>query len=129
MTRSLALLIILNISLPAQEPLRQATEGRFGLKIAAGQAPLRDCQVSIGSATPAPWEKDPAVRERHTDVLFPIVWWDWREITISFTPVEDGSVELVLNGPWEQAKAKTVFRQEILWDDISATGTTLANGL
>lgn len=128
MTRSLALLTILNISLPAQEPLRQATEGRFGLKIPATQAPLRDIQVSTGSATPAPWEKNPGIRERHIDVLFPIVWWDWREISISFTPVEDGVVELVLNGPWEQAKAKAVFRQEILWDEITASGTTLANG-
>jgi len=85
-------------------------------------------RVTTGSATPASWEKDPAVRERHLDVIFPILWWDWREISISFTPVEDGTVELILDGPWEKGNADTVFRQEILWDDISAVGTQLENG-
>lgn len=128
MIRLLALLVILNTALPAQEPLRQASEGRFGLMVPMGQPPLRDVQVSAGSATPAPWEKNPAVRERHIDVIFPIVWWDWQAISISFTSETDGDVELVLNGPWEQDKAGKVFRQEILWDDITATGTALGNG-
>lgn len=128
MIRPLALLVVLSNFLPAQEPLRQATEGRFWLKVPAGQAPLHDIQVSTGSATPAPWEKDPAVRQRHTDVIFPVLWWDWREISISFTSTVDGTVELVLNGLWEQEKAGVVFRQEILWDDITAVGTTLENG-
>jgi endoglucanase len=128
MTRSLLPLFALAASLAAQEPIRQASEARLWLKVPAGQAPLRDIRVSNGSATPASWEKDPAVRERHTDIVFPIRWWSWSEITIAFTPAHDGPVEWVLSGPWAPEKNGLMPRQEILWDDLSAEGTILQNG-
>ena len=128
MTRPVCLMFAFAAALSAQEPVRQATEGRFWLKVPAGQPPLRGIEVSAGSATPAPWEKDPAVRERHTDVIFPVSWWHWRELSISFTPVENGTVELVLNGPWAQDQAGKLCREEILWDEITAEGTAVENG-
>lgn len=128
MTRTLLLSLALTASPVAQETARQTSEARLWLKVPAGQAPLRDIQVSSGSANPASWEKDPAVRERHTDVIFPVRWWDWRELTLSFTPAEDGRVDLVLNGPWEEEKPGLMFRKEVLWDDLTATGTRLVNG-
>lgn len=126
--RSLMLLIALAAPLSAGETARQTTEARLWLKVPAGQAPLRDIHVSSGTATPAHWEQDPAVRERLTDVIVPVRWWGWREFSISFTPPEDGSVELALSGPWEEEKPGALFRQEVLWDDITAEGTTLENG-
>ncbi|MCX6877084.1 MAG: glycoside hydrolase family 5 protein [Verrucomicrobia bacterium] len=128
MTRTLLPLFALATALSAQEPIRQAAEARLWLKVPAGQAPLRGVVVSNGSATPAAWEKDPAVRERHTDVVFPIRWWAWSDLSITFTPAQDGSVEVVLCGPWAQDKIAGLVRQEILWDDLSAVGTTLQNG-
>ncbi|MES2658365.1 MAG: glycoside hydrolase family 5 protein [Verrucomicrobiota bacterium] len=128
MTRAIFLLIALSIPSPAQEPIRQTTEARLWLRIPGDKAPLRDIRVSTGIATPASWEKDPAVRERFTDVIFPVRWWDWREMTLSFTPLEDGTVDLVLNGPWEEEKPGTAWRKEVLWDQISAEGTSLGNG-
>ena len=128
MTRPLFSLLALASVLSAQEPVRQASQARVWLKVPAGQAPLRDIQVSNGSAAPAAWEKYPAVRERHTDVVFPIRWWAWSEIAIAFTPAQDGPVELMLSGPWAQDPSGTLVRQEILWDDISADGTTVPNG-
>ncbi len=128
MIRPLSLLLALTVSLSAREPVRQTTEARLWLKVPAGQTPPRDIQVSTGSATPAPWEKDSAIRERHIDVIFPILWWDWRGISISFTPAEDGTVDLILNGPWEQEKPGAVFRKEVLWDVITAVGTQVENG-
>lgn len=128
MIRPLSLLLVLTVPLSAQEPVRQTSEARLWLMVPAGQTPLRDVRVSTGSATPAPWEKDPAIRERHTDVIFPVRWWDWRGISISFTPAEDGSVELVLNGPWEEEKPGAASRKEVLWDDITAEGTRIENG-
>lgn len=125
--RRLSLLIGLATSLAAQTP-RQTTEARFWLQVPAGQSPLRDLRVSTGSATPASWEADPAVRERKIDLVSPVCWWTWREITVSFTPVEDGTVDLILNGPWREEKPGVLFRQEVLWDEISATGTTVENG-
>ncbi|MEO5915130.1 MAG: glycoside hydrolase family 5 protein [Luteolibacter sp.] len=128
MTRAILLLISLAVLTRAQEPVRQTTEARLWLQVPAGQAPLQDIRVSAGSATPAPWEKDPAVRERLTDVIFPVRWWDWRELSLSFMPLDDGTVDLVLNGPWEQEKPGTAFRKEVLWDSISAEGTRIENG-
>ncbi|RYD24602.1 MAG: hypothetical protein EOP87_25820, partial [Verrucomicrobiaceae bacterium] len=128
MTRLLILLSALNTCLSAQETLRQTNEARLWLQVPAGQPPLGEVTVTSGSATPAPWEKDPAVRERLHDVIFPARWWDWRSMTLSFTPTADGTVDLVLNGPWEQETPGKSFRKEVLWDGISAEGTALANG-
>ena len=128
MKRILIPLLALAASLSAQEPVQQASDARLWLKVPAGQPPLRDIRVSNGSAAPAAWEKDPAVRERHTDIVFPIRWWSWSEISIRFTPAQDGSVELVLNGPWAQDPNATLIRQEILWDEITAQGTDIQNG-
>ena len=126
--RHLLLTAFLTASLGAQETPRQATEARLWLRVPAGQAPLRDLEVSAGSAMPAPWEKDPAARERLTEIIFPVRWWDWRSISISFISPADGSVELVLTGPWEEEKPGQVFRKEVLWDGITAEGTELGNG-
>lgn len=128
MIRTVSLFISLCVSLSAQETPRQTTEARLWLQVPAGQAPLRDIRVSSGSATPAPWENDPAVRERQIDVVFPVSWWAWHEFTVSFTPVGDGTVDLSLNGPWEEKKDGLSFRKEILWDDLRAQGATIKNG-
>lgn len=128
MLRALFLLTALGIPLADAQTIRQTTEARLWLKVPAEQAPLRDIVVSSGSATPAPWEQDPAVRERTTDILFPVRWWDWREFSVSFTPVADGTVDLVLNGPWEQEKPGASYRKEVLWDDITGEGTEVGNG-
>jgi endoglucanase len=128
MTRTLLPLLALATALSAQEPLRQASSARLWLKVPAGHAPLRDIQVSNGSATPASWERDPTLRERHTDVMFPIHWWAWSATAITFTPAQDGPVELVLNGPWAQDNTARLLRQETFWDDISADGTVVSNG-
>jgi endoglucanase len=128
MIRKFLLFPYLFASLCGAETIRQTTEARFWLQTPAGQPPLRDVQVSTGSATPAPWETDPAVRERLIDVIFPVRWWEWREITLSFTPAGDGTADLVLNGPWETEKPGISFRKEVLWDAITAEGTTLVNG-
>ncbi len=127
MIRPLVLLTALAPILAGQEPVKQTSAGRVWLKVAADQPPLADVRVSQGNASPAGWENDPAVRARHTDILFPVRWWDWNEMTIRFTPAADGEVELGLSGPWEESKPGTIFRKEVLWDDLRATGTHLAN--
>lgn len=128
MIRPLVFLICLAPFLTAQEPIKQATDARVWLQVPANDPPLRDIQVSSGSATQAGWEKDPAVRERHTDILVPIRWWDWKTFTVRFTPAADGEVKLGLLGPWEANASGTVLREEVLWDNISATGTEVTNG-
>ncbi len=128
MKRQLLILLALPAMSAAQEPVQLASEARLWLKVPAGQQPLREIRVSSGSATQAPWEKDPAVRERQTDILFPVRWWSWSELAVSFTPQQDGTVDLSLNGPWSQDVDGRMPRKEILWDSISAEGAELRNG-
>lgn len=131
MERTLQLLPLILLALPLQAPaqtLRMATEARLWLKVPPDTEPPADVTVSNGSATPASWEKDAEVRRRHWDITFPIRWWAWSDATLSFTPAQDGVVELSLLGPWGEPIDGKTPRQEVLWDDVHATGTTLANG-
>lgn len=114
--------------LTAAEPLRQASEARLWLQVSNDQPPLKDIHASTGSVGTAHWEKDPLARQRFSDISFPIRWWKWTEIIIRFTPVENGTAQLTLSGPWAADANQTMFRQEILWDQITATGTTIQNG-
>lgn len=103
------------------------SEARLFIRVPEEAPPLKALSVSIGEATPGTFEDTPAKRERLTDIRFPVRWWDWREFTIKFTPAHDGTVELDLNGPWGEASPGVLYDQEILWDDLSATGTEIPN--
>jgi endoglucanase len=124
------LLLALLAALPAsaQETLKQAAEARLFLKTPTDQPPITQITLSNGQVTHATWEKDPAAVPRQKDIRFPIRWWEWQTLKIDFTPTYDGPVQLLLAGMWEAEKPGTIFRQEILWDDLTATGTTLENG-
>ena len=124
----LALAVLAPFCSHAQETLRQAGEGRVFLKTPADKPPLSGVHVSLGTVTDALWEKDPARSARQKDIRFGIRSWEWQEISISFTPTYDGPVELLFAGLWEQEKPGTIYRQEILWDDVTTTGTTISNG-
>jgi endoglucanase len=60
---------------------------------------------------------------------FPIIHFSWKQFEIQFTPENSGGVDLTLMGPWEQSTATgtPIYRQEVLWDNLSATNTTVAN--
>jgi hypothetical protein len=48
---------------------------------------------------------------------------------VRFTPTRNGSVELKLMGPWEESSlGGPIYKQEVLWDSLSATNATLNNG-
>lgn len=124
-----AMFIALAATTSAQnETLRQAGEGRVFLKTPADQPPLTGVSVTLGTATDALWEKDPAKSARQKDIRFGIRSWEWQEIRINFTPTYDGPVELSLAGLWEQEQPGKIYRQEILWDGLTASGTTITNG-
>lgn len=122
------LLLAALTTLTTAEPLRQASEARFWLKVPKNQVPLKGLRVSTGQMGIAHWEKDPELRERFADISFPIRWWKWSETTVEFTPSEDSTVELTLLGPWAADSNQTVYRQEIVWDQITAKGAEILNG-
>lgn len=112
----------------AAEVLRIPSEARLWLKVPAGQPPLRDVRVSAGHVSPVSWEKNPALRERWTDILWPVTWWSWSELSVSFTAAADGDVELTLLGPWAADENGSMPRQEVLWDQIRIEGAEIRNG-
>lgn len=128
MKRLLIFLLAATAATLSANPIRQASEARLWLNVPLDQPPLGEVEVSAGSVNSADWEKDPAVRERKTDITFPLRWWSWKEVEISFTPQQDGTVDLMLNGPWAADEGGQMPRQEILWDDIRAEGTEVVNG-
>lgn len=96
-------------------PLRIAPSARLELKVAAECPPLERVTVSVGSVSEATWLDDPGQRARLRVASFPIDWWRWTELELSFTPRHDGVVELSLAGPWAQAPGGRLLRQEVLW--------------
>ena len=127
-TLILPLLAILGSSILHAETIRLAGEARLWIKVPATAAPLAEISTSKGTAVQAPWETNPEVRKRHSDITFPIRWWAWTDAVISFTPAHDGEVELQLGGPWGEAVDGAPPRQEVLWDHLSAKGALLENG-
>lgn len=124
----LIVLIFLTPAVHAAEVLRVASEGRLWLKVPVEHPVLRDVRMSTGHAETATWEKNAAVRERWTDIQFPVRWWSWSELSVSFTPTWDGDLELTLLGPWAADENGSMPRKEVLWDKISAQGAELENG-
>jgi len=114
--------------LSAQETIRLAGEARFWLKSPAGQPPITQITTSNGQVTDSTWDKDPEAAKRQKDIRFPIRWWNWQDVTVTFTPTYDGTIDLILNGMWAQEKPGSLYREETLWDKITATGTTVRNG-
>ncbi len=120
--------VVLMTCLTAAESIRQPSDARFWLRVPASQPSLKDVRLSNGKVSSSVWEKDSAVRERLSDITFPIHWWSWSETTVRFTPRYDGMLELVLNGPWAADQNGAIFRQEILWDEITSEGSKIKNG-
>jgi endoglucanase len=109
-----------------------AAEARFDLMADAAAGELLDAQVlsGAGTMTRMSWlpEKE---RPRGYVALFPVTHYAWREFAAKFTPRGDGTVTLTLLGPWEQppgAAAGTIYRQELWWDAVRVTGSSLPNG-
>lgn len=68
-------------------------------------------------------------RPRTYVVYWPVRHFAWCEVRVAFTPQSNGLVTVDLAGPWEWCSASnTIYRQELLWDALSATGTTITNG-
>ncbi|WP_367874587.1 glycoside hydrolase family 5 protein [Luteolibacter sp. Populi] len=128
MLRLLFLLLLAPLHAAEEFVPRMAVEARLFLRVPDEAVPLRDVRVSAGEVSAGSFEGTPEKQERLSDVRFPVRWWAWRELTIRFTPGQDGAVELDLNGPWGEARPGVLLQQEVLWDEIRATGAELVNG-
>lgn len=54
----------------------------------------------------------------------------WQKFAVEFVPENSGTVQLTLMGPFEPVEpgSNTIFLEEVLWDNIQATGGRVVNG-
>jgi len=52
----------------------------------------------------------------------------WSPLALQFTPVSNGTVTVTLDCPWEEQSPGVIYRQDVCFDAVSATGASLTNG-
>jgi endoglucanase len=111
------------------DPVKLAGAARFDLRADARAHAIEGGQVieGNGSITRMNWVSE-SEQPRGYTLNFPVTHLGWRSLAVQFKPVQNGTVTLTLMGPFEQASKGIVYRQEVLWDDIRATGAALADG-
>jgi len=111
------------------EPIKLAVEARFDLSADARAGSIERGEVTAGNGTIARknWVQE-SEQPRGYTVSFPVTHLGWRTLAVRFTPERDGVVTLSLMGPFEEAANGSIFRQEVLWDDLRAEGATLLEG-
>ncbi|HEX3448120.1 MAG TPA: glycoside hydrolase family 5 protein [Isosphaeraceae bacterium] len=130
---SLVVALVLAVSpvhaLAEDEHVKLAATARFDVMADAHVGVLDNGKVVAGNGTIARMNWVPESEQpRGYTVNFPVTHRSWKPLAVHFTPVHDGTVTLSLMGPWEQASPGVVYRQEVLWDDLSADGAALTDG-
>jgi endoglucanase len=131
--RCLAVLLLLGVTTgaPAQpNPVKLAARARLDLTATAGVGSLTGGISLRGNGTVNRMVWRPAAEQPFTYTLeVPAPHFAWTEFLFRFTPASSGLVEIKLLGPWDRADGgDLIYRQEIFWDELSATNTTLLNG-
>ncbi|HEY0455718.1 MAG TPA: glycoside hydrolase family 5 protein [Verrucomicrobiae bacterium] len=108
-------------------PCKLASTARFDLTSASVSLEKAQVLTGGGQMERANWISGEAKTRSYT-ANFAVSRLDWTECAIRFLPLASGVVELKLMGPWEEASAGMLYREEILWDDLSAEGAELQNG-
>ncbi|MBM3881603.1 MAG: glycoside hydrolase family 5 protein [Verrucomicrobia bacterium] len=112
-------------------PLKLATLGRLDLTASTSAGALRQGVLLEGSGSidRQTW-LPPDTQPRTYYVQFGIARFAWNAYTVQFTPDQDGVVQLELKGPWEEVTAGSgnIYRAEVLYDAVTATGATVVNG-
>lgn len=111
-------------------PLKLATQARFDLMASAGVGSIDEGQIITGAGSVARMNWIPvADQPRSYTVHFSAPHFLWSECEFQFMPSGNGTVELKLMGPWEPSPGSgPIYRQEIYWDALTASNTTLVNG-
>ena len=106
-----------------------AATARFDLTGDAGTGSLENGRVVSGDGTISRMNWVPAAEQtRGYTISFAVTHVGWRSLAIEFTPSRSGTVTLTLMGPWEEASRGSIYREEVLWDEVKAEGAKLAGG-
>ena len=112
-----------------EAPAKLASEGRIDLIPDAQVGHLTGGRVSGGRGQIGRMNWLPAEQQdRGYTSTLPSTHRTWRAFELTFVPENSGEVLVTLMGPWASAGGNEVIRQELEWDELTATGTTLING-
>jgi endoglucanase len=121
---------IMSAAYGQSNPLKLATQARFDLTASTETGSIDGGQIVTGAGTVARMNWIPvADQPRSYTVHFSTPHFAWTECEFRFTAASNGTVTLKLIGPWEPSPdSGPIYRQEIYWDALSASNTTLPNG-
>jgi hypothetical protein len=111
-------------------PVKVATVARFDMlgDINAGSLTNGYMVAGDGSDGRQTWIAA-GDQPRSFTVNFTITRFGWTPTAFRFTPSSNGTVALTIRGPWEQSpNSGPIYKQEVLWDALSATNAVLPNG-
>ncbi len=112
-----------------ENPVKLATEGRIDLIPDDQVGRLIDGRVSSGRGQIGRMSWLPADRQdRGYTSSLTSTHRSWRTFELTFTPEKSGTVLLTLMGPWAFAGDNNLYREELEWDALTASGTQLDNG-
>ncbi len=110
-------------------PVRLAVEARLDLSASASVGALTGGSAALGGGYAHRGIWLPAGEQpRSYSAQWPVTHFRWSEVGLSFLPASNGVVSVDLLGPWVMSPGGTIYRQEILWDDIRAEGAVISNG-
>src|SRR4051812_9958017 len=129
--KALSLVALLAIEMPfgahAANPAKMAAQARLDLTSATVPLAKGELLAGSGKIERINWAKGEAKFRGYT-ANFAISHYAWTEAKLRFVPDADGTFELKLMGPWEEASPGVLYQEEVLWDSLSAAGTTVRNG-
>jgi endoglucanase len=130
-SKVVSILVLSAIGMPflrgQEQPVKLAAQARFDLTSSSAKLEKAEVLAGNGQIQRMSWIKGGAQEKAYT-ANFAVTRFGWNEIAVRFLPGGNGPVELKLMGPWEQASAGKVYRQEVLWDSIEVSGASLKSG-
>lgn len=119
-------ILTLVLSAVAACSMAQQAEVRIdvdGLRNAVVLTPVKSSYLNVSNAT---WLEDK--KDCYLVVSGGTISTDWREMEFSFIPENDGTVSLVLRGPWYKPGVEVTNRPVwVAYDDLAATGAEIKN--
>jgi endoglucanase len=108
---------------------KPVSEARFQLLAAPGTGELKDAEVlsPFGRCEALDWA-NPTNKGRGLQARFPVNHYSWTQFGLQFIPASNGMVTIKLTSEAEAPAGGTPPRQDLMWDDINATGMVITNG-
>jgi endoglucanase len=125
------LLLATGLIAQPKNPIKMATQARVDLQAMPEVGGLDKPEIlSLGGKLERLQWASATERGAGWAAHFPIYQYGWTEFSLQVTPASNGTVMLKLMAPVEDAGEGRIYRQEVVWDEVSITGASsvITNG-